>query len=261
MTNPAPHISLTPKRPGVVGWLGRCAVLCLTVFLPSAATAAADWSVVCERAAVEASAESGVPVSVMKAISLVETGRTRGGQARPWPWTVNMEGKSVWFDSREAALAYAYEHYKRGARSFDVGCFQINYKWHHEHFTSIADMMDPSANARYAAEFLLSLHAETGDWAEAAGAYHSRTPEHADRYKAKFASFRSQFEHEDGQPLVVKPPLRAAAVQDPGVASPAAPRVNTYPLLRGGGQPALGSLVPLGAPTGTGGLFGRGGAG
>ena len=227
---------------------------------PSAAQQ--DLSQVCERAAVEAAAGSGVPVSVLKAISLTETGRERGGQIRPWPWTVNMEGKGVWFDSREAALSYVYEHYKRGARSFDVGCFQINYKWHHQHFASIEAMFDPSANAGYAAEFLLSLHGESGDWEAAAGAYHSRTPEYANRYKAKFAAYRTRFRHEDDLPLVVEPPiLPVASARKPGAGKVTRARVNTFPLLRGGGQPALGSLVPLadrGAATG---LFARGGAG
>ncbi|MCB1355956.1 MAG: lytic transglycosylase domain-containing protein [Maritimibacter sp.] len=231
----------------------------------TAARAETDLSAVCERAAVEAAANSGVPVSVLKAISLTETGRNRGGDVRPWPWTVNMEGKGVWFDSREAALAYVYEHYKRGARSFDVGCFQINYKWHHENFASIEEMFDPSANARYAAAFLASLHAESGDWETAAGAFHSRTPEYADRYKAKFAEYRARFVHEDGRPLVVTPPLLAVAAAQPSAGGyvgtgDITPRVNTYPLLQGGGQPALGSLFPTGTGGGIG-LFARGGAG
>ncbi|MCB1331104.1 MAG: lytic transglycosylase domain-containing protein [Maritimibacter sp.] len=241
------------------------AILC--ALGPTPLRAETDLSAVCERAAVEAAAHSGVPVSVLKAISLTETGRARGGDVRPWPWTVNMEGKGVWFDTREAALAYVYEHYKRGARSFDVGCFQINYKWHHENFASIEEMFDPSANAAYAAAFLTSLQAESGDWETAAGAFHSRTPEYADRYKAKFAEYRARFVHEDGRPLVVTPPLLAVAAAQtstggyagPGASVGVAPRVNTYPLLQSGGQAALGSLFPTGNGGGVG-LFGPGGA-
>jgi soluble lytic murein transglycosylase-like protein len=48
-------------------------------------------------------------------------------------------------------------------------------------------MFDPVANADYAARFLRDLHAETGDWIEAAGLYHSRTPKFRDRYAARFA--------------------------------------------------------------------------
>ena len=240
----------------------RIAVSILGMLMVLSAPANADLSSICDRAAIEAAAGSGVPVSVLKAISLTETGRDQGGQTRPWPWTVNMEGKGIWFDTREAALSYVYEHYKRGARSFDIGCFQINYKWHHQHFASIEEMFDPSANARYAAEFLDNLHAETGNWEDAAGAYHSRTPEHANRYKAKFAAYRAGLEHEDALPLVVRPTLRTVATTSPpGTGAPTTPRVNSYPLLRGGGQPALGSLVPLRSNDGAGGLFARGGAG
>ena len=251
------------RRPSWVRRTVLAVAVCVATSLGAGPSAAEqDLSQVCERAAVEAAAASGVPVSVLKAISLTETGRERGGRTRPWPWTVNMEGTGVWFDSREAALSYVYEHYKRGARSFDVGCFQINYKWHHQHFASIEAMFDPSANAGYAAEFLLSLHGEKGDWAAAAGAYHSRTPEYANRYKTKFAEYRARFLHEDELPLIVEPPiLPVASAQKPGVGKVTRARVNTFPLLRGGGQPALGSLVPLadrGAATG---LFARGGKG
>jgi len=249
--------------PGTIGVAVPVLIALGLLFAMSAkpALAEADLSLVCDRAAVEAAAGSSVPVSVLKAISLTETGRERGGDVRPWPWTVNMEGKGVWFDSREAALSYVYEHFKRGARSFDVGCFQINYKWHHENFASIEEMFDPSANARYAAQFLTSLHGESGDWETAAGAFHSRTPEHANRYKAKFAGYRARFAHEDGLPLVVQPPLLpVAAAQNPGVGPVARARVNSYPLLQGGGQPALGSLFPVGTGGGVG-LFARGGAG
>ncbi len=233
------------------------------------ALAQQDLSRVCDRAAVEAAANSGVPVSVLKAISLTETGRSRGGDVRPWPWTVNMEGKGVWFDTQDAALAYVYEHYRRGARSFDVGCFQINYKWHHENFASIEEMFDPSANARYAARFLGDLFSESGNWETAAGAYHSRTPEHANRYKAKFAEYRARFADEDGRPLIVEPPLLPVASARaptglpggvPGATQPVRARVNTYPLLQGGGDTALGSLFPLGSSGGAG-LFAAGDAG
>lgn len=220
--------------------------------LPARATSS-DLSLICDRAAVLAAAETGVPVSVLKAISLTETGREKGGETRPWPWTVNMEGKGVWFETEDSALAYVDEHFKRGARSFDVGCFQINYKWHQQNFASIEAMFDPAENARYAARFLLDLHAETGDWEAAAGAYHSRTPEYADRYKARFAAYRAQLLQED------ELPLRVVAVDPEEPALSSAPvirvRVNSYPLLRSGGATALGSLVPLSAQPAAGSLF------
>ncbi|WP_246138122.1 transglycosylase SLT domain-containing protein [Maritimibacter fusiformis] len=219
---------------------------------------ALDQAVICDQAATLASARTGVPISVMKAITLTETGRTRDGIARPWPWTVNMEGKGMWFDDRTAALAYATAHHDLGARSFDIGCFQINYKWHHEAFATIDQMFDPAANALYAAGFLQQLFAETGDWELAAGAYHSRTPDHAERYRARFASYRAMFLAEDALPLRV---TAIAGGTGGGAAPPSHARVNTFPLLQAGGDAAIGSLVPLDARGASGSLFARDGAG
>lgn len=203
----------------------------------------ADLSLVCERAAEQAAARIGVPVSVLKAISLNETGRNRGGAMRPWPWTINMEGAGHWFETEDEARSFVYGHFKRGARSFDVGCFQINYKWHGKNFASIEQMFDPLANALYAAKFLKTLHAEKGDWTAAAGAYHSRTPEFADRYAARFDRFRAGLRQQDlGDAPEIPDIVLAAAGRFP----PAVPRENRFPLLQAGIGAGLGSLVPIG---------------
>ncbi|MEO1239915.1 MAG: lytic transglycosylase domain-containing protein, partial [Pseudomonadota bacterium] len=105
----------------------------------------AETANLCVDAAHVASRETGVPVTVLLAISLTETGRSYSGAYRPWPWTVNMEGKGKWFDSREIAEAYVDENFIRGARNFDVGCFQINYRWHGTAFSSLNEMFEPVA--------------------------------------------------------------------------------------------------------------------
>lgn len=224
------------------------AAFVLLLLLPLPARAAPDLSLLCDEVASEAARQTGVPLSVLRAISLTETGRKRGGVFRPWPWTVNMEGKGLWFDSEDEARAYVYKEYKRGARSFDVGCFQINYKWHGEAFRSIDDMFDPLTNALYAARFLKSLHAELGDWGRAAGAYHSRTPEFANRYQARFEKLRDGLMPEDGREIPEIPDIVLAAAGGSAGSGALAPviRVNRYPLLQTGGTAGLGSLVPLG---------------
>jgi len=208
-----------------------------------ASAATSDLSLICERAAEQAAQQMGIPVSVLKAISLTETGRSRGGEMRPWPWTVNMEGAGHWFETEDEARSFVYGHFKRGARSFDVGCFQINYKWHGENFASIDQMFEPLANALYAARFLRSLHAETGDWTAAAGAYHSRTPEFADKYAARFDRFRAGLRHEDLGGVSEIPDIVLAAAEP---FQPLVPRVNRFPLLQAGNGAGLGSLVPIG---------------
>ncbi len=215
---------------------------------PVAALAAppTDPSGLCDRAAYLAASQTGVPVTVLHAIMLTETGRNRGGNLRPWPWTVNMEGKGLWFDTESSATAYAQEHYQRGARSFDIGCFQINYKWHHQGFTSLEAMFDPENNALYAARFLKKLFVETGDWAQAAGAYHSRTPARAEVYRARFTEILADLPPGDfeGSPAVAETadqapiPARLAEARQPA-------GENTFPLLRSGAKTGLGSLVPL----------------
>ena len=145
----------------------------------------ADDANICDAAA-EIAARSGVPVNIMRAVTRTETGRAINGQLTPWPWTVNMEGAGHWFDTREEALAFVKKNMKRGARSFDVGCFQINYRWHGDAFESVEAMFDPAGNARYAAKFLKDLKRETGDWRGAVGRYHSKTPKFASRYKKRF---------------------------------------------------------------------------
>ena len=59
--------------------------------------------------------------------------------------------------------------------------------WHGEAFASLRRMLDPDANARYAARFLRDLRAETGSWLAAAGLYHSRTPALSAAYRARVA--------------------------------------------------------------------------
>ncbi len=239
-------------------------ILLLAAQTPTARAAAPDdLSAICDQAAREASAQTGVPLAVLQAISLTETGRKRAGRFRPWPWTVNMEGKGLWFDTEDDARAYVYSQYKRGARSFDVGCFQINYKWHGQAFASIDAMFDPVANAVYAAEFLRGLRAEQGSWSAAAGAYHSRTPEFAEKYRERFDRIHGTLAGGPADAAGDPPPADSAAgYADPAIPEipdivlvanggtltegrPRAPRMNRFPLLQAGGAGTIGSLVPL----------------
>lgn len=231
----------------------RLVVLAALIALsgPAPARASSDPAAICEQVASEAARRTGVPESVLRAISLTETGRRLGKSFRPWPWTVNMEGKGHWFDSEDAARAYVYKEFKRGARSFDVGCFQINYRWHGQAFRSIDEMFDPLANALYAARFLQTLHAEQGDWGRAAGAYHSRTPEFAERYRARFERLLAGLAGPAGKAIPEIPDIVAAA--NGGAAAgalPAVVRVNRYPFLKTGTTGGLGSLVPIGNAAG-----------
>jgi hypothetical protein len=192
-----------------------------------------DPSNLCLEAAADAARATGVPYEVLLAVAVVETGR----DDRPWPWTVNVAGDGQWFDTKDAAEAHAQQMLDQGLTNLDVGCFQLNIHWHSKGFGSLSDMLDPELNAGYAAEFLAGHYAETGDWAAAAAAYHSATPEHAERYRALFEETYASLGESD--------------MPDP--AGDLA-RDNRFPLLLAGPAGGNGSLVPL--ATGGGPLIG-----
>ena len=196
------------------------------LMFPFSVSAAVPAGSACDQAAAEASVQSGVPLAVLMALSRAETGRLQGGQMQPWPWTVNVEGTGAWFPSEPEALAHVRQHLEEGRRSIDIGCFQINHRWHADQFPSLDAMFAPVENASYAAHFLSELYARTGDWTEAAGLYHSGTPELAARYKVRFTQISAE--------------LDAGSLRMVSAA-----RQNDYPLLRAGGERALASLTPI----------------
>jgi hypothetical protein len=180
----------------------------------------------CDAAAALAATQTGVPRDVLLAISRAETGRTVDGQFAPWPWTVNEAGAGSWYDSKAAAIAHVQDALALGATNIDIGCFQLNWRWHGGSFATLDQMFDPANNALYAAEFLLQLYREQGDWDAAIGMYHSRRAEAAAGYLAKVSD------------------LRGATPDDQtyAMAGPAA-RTNRFPLLQGGSVYRAGSLV------------------
>ena len=226
------------RRPAAPAWL-RAWPIALAIFLLNTLPLAAARNV-CDAAAERASSETGVPAEVLRTVTRVETGRPRDGQVQPWPWAINVAGAGHWFDHEDEALAFAFRQVKSGARNFDVGCFQINYRWHGEAFVSIEDMFDPYRNALYAARFLAELHGEFGNWEAAAGAYHSRTKKFADRYKARFRQIFAELDLPDDlgtgrTALLPRSAARPRTPQAPGSLIGAAP----------GGHRSAGSLVPL----------------
>lgn len=132
---------------------------------------------------------ANIPHHLMGAIALAESGRwdSRRKVTVAWPWTIMAEGKGQYFPTKQEAIAAARAIQARGVRNMDVGCMQINMMYHGDAFTNLEEAFEPAANVAYAARFLRQLHTQMGSWHEAAGRYHSATPEHNQRYKAKIA--------------------------------------------------------------------------
>ncbi|TVQ28977.1 MAG: lytic transglycosylase domain-containing protein [Geminicoccaceae bacterium] len=155
-------------------------VLLVTPALPAAASPCDDAIRVVER-------EYDMPQGLLRAIGLVESGRTTAAGYAPWPWTVNSPEGGVYLESHAAAVARVEALRARGHTNIDVGCMQINLRHHPNAFASLDEALRPAANVRYAARFLAALKRETGSWQSAIGRYHSATPNLATAYRQRVA--------------------------------------------------------------------------
>jgi soluble lytic murein transglycosylase-like protein len=132
------------------------------------ADAAAD-SRSCEREMKRASAEYGVPLGMLYAVGLTETGRKGSLQ----PYAMNIEGEAYFASSIADAKQRFEEARRSGARLIDLGCMQINHHFHGERFSSLDSMLNPRDNVNYAARFLKELKGRHESWTMAVARYHA----------------------------------------------------------------------------------------
>lgn len=165
-------------------WLLFCRLipaLCVGLF---STLAQASQTTLCEDAARYASQHTGVPLSVLRAVALAETGQTKFDKNKysAWPWTVQSGQQGHWFTDKDAAMQFVQSLLAAQTTNIDIGCFQINMRWHGQAFQSLDDMFSPRSNALYAAHFLQDLYSQTGAWRTAVGRYHSRDTDRAEAY-------------------------------------------------------------------------------
>jgi tetratricopeptide (TPR) repeat protein len=163
-------------------WLGLtfgfvCGVAVTAAALPTQAQnvqSAAD-AMVCQRYVQANESIQRIPQGLLAAISLVESGRAVGpsGTRVAWPWTINAAGEGQYFDTKEEALAATRALIEDGLRSIDVGCMQINLRYHPDAFASLEHAFDPARNVAYGASYLRQLHRLQGSWPKAVERYHS----------------------------------------------------------------------------------------
>lgn len=187
---------------------------------------------------------SGIPVQLMAAIGRIESGR-RGadGTVNPWPWSINAEGTDYVYETKEAVIAAVLALQAKGVRSIDVGCMQVNLMHHAQAFASLDQAFDPVENARYAAQFLVQLKNQTGDWQKATAAYHSATPELGEPYQRKV--------------MAVWPEEQRRGQESEGSGLAGTLGVPLRPVARGGGymlsnHSASARVLPMAGATGRG---------
>ena len=170
-----------------VSWLVSCiATICMSLAgtslfaanaLAQAGKALGSLENICLSEARRAEVQHGIPSGLLQSITRVEAGRKMlSGEFMPWAWTLNDAGEGLFFDSREAAMRHLEAAVAVPSHSVDVGCMQVNTKWHMQGFHNLSDMLDPMQNADYAAGFLLDLHEAHRSWDDAVKHYHSSEP-------------------------------------------------------------------------------------
>jgi soluble lytic murein transglycosylase-like protein len=124
---------------------------------------------VCEREMKTASEKYAVPLGVLYAVGLTESGRKDSLQ----PYAMNIAGKAYFARNLADGLARFDQAEAAGIKLIDIGCMQINHYFHGDAFPSVAGMFEPHANVDYAARFLTTLRKQEGSWTLAVARYHA----------------------------------------------------------------------------------------
>jgi hypothetical protein len=115
-----------------------------------------------------------VPPELLWAVAQTESGSRLGTQRLPWPWTLNIAGKSYRYRNKETAcnaLLAASQHIS--LKRIDAGLGQINIGWHRTLFDSPCDALYPYRNLALTARLLRERYNEVpGSWLNAAARYH-----------------------------------------------------------------------------------------
>jgi hypothetical protein len=170
-------------------WIPTIITLLALVPATTAALAMTDQdrrtAALCEAATRKAEFTERVPRGLLEAISLKESGRWDDEEKRsvPWPWTVTSGGPGEYFATREEALAKVRELRSDGVTNIDVGCMQVNLRYHPHAFETIEDAFDPLTNASYAGAHLKQLREDHHSWHRAVERYHSGDPERGAAYR------------------------------------------------------------------------------
>lgn len=162
---------------------------------------------------------SGIPRNLLAAIAMSESGRydKDSGESFAWPWTVTAEGKGRYFATKAEARAEVEILLSQGVKNIDVGCMQVNLYYHWDAFETLDKAFDPATNAAYAAKFLKANYANTKDWLDAAGHYHSQTPENFRGYRIKVLSFWNRLKRDEAETrLAAKDKDKGKQGQDAG---------------------------------------------
>ncbi len=139
--------------------------------------------------------------NLLQTIASVESGKyiTVVGKRLPWPWTVHANGKGKYYKTKEDAINAVQTMQQQGIKNIDVGCMQINLRYHGKSFKNLDEAFDPKKNVSYSASFLNKLHKRTNDWKKTAMQYHSKNIRHGTNYKNRLEKHYAEYIRTDLQ--------------------------------------------------------------
>lgn len=124
---------------------------------------------VCERELQRASVKYNVPLPILYAVGLTESGYRGFLQ----PYTLYIEGKDYISSNLQDAMRLFNAARARGVQLIDIGCMQVNYYWHKQEFRTVEEIFDPRLNVEQAARFLQVLKKRHGTWTMALARYNA----------------------------------------------------------------------------------------
>jgi soluble lytic murein transglycosylase-like protein len=131
-------------------------------------------------------AQHGIPVELLYAMALAESGKQVAAGHRPWPWTLNIAGRGAYFASREAAWLALDRSLADGQSSVDIGLMQVNWRYHADALGSTWRALDPYHNLTVAAGILKRCYRKRRDWWPSVGCYHAPSnDQRARRYRER----------------------------------------------------------------------------
>ena len=149
----------------------------------------------CAATVAEAETVYGIKKNLLSTIASVESGRWSASANKrvAWPWTVHANGKGYYYNSKAEAVLAVQTLQNQGITNIDVGCMQINLKYHGKAFKNLEEAFDPKANAAYSASFLKKLYSRTKSWQKTAMHYHSKVASKGLNYKNRLEKHYAEF--------------------------------------------------------------------
>lgn len=146
--------------------------------------------------------EISTHLKVIPEIIWAVTGTESNYRGAPWPWSANLQGKSYYFKSEKALKDFINSLSSNEKENLDVGCMQLNYRYHGWKFKDVQEMTDPQRNMVLGTMYLYELYLrekihqlsikqknpkkkmlnDLHIWAIAVGRYHSHRQNHGKKY-------------------------------------------------------------------------------